>query len=216
MEVDSLYSVLLGGEGKPQRKGTRHFHLLYEGGTQVGRELSLDDLLNKFDQIVLDRVLLSTGLFPVVGGAVAFGDRLVIVQSTPGQGQSTLVEALVEAGGHLYSDRYLLLDMQSAVHPFPLPIKIGDRERIFTPPRDMSHRRVGLVLFADYQESQSWRPRPVQPGQAVLKLFSRSLGWIGPAQMLEILSTAIHKAGCFQSKHSDVQSVVRFVKNKLI
>lgn len=117
--VDHLVSFRLGGAGK--RKGTRHFHLVYDGWTKMGRTENLEEALACFSETVLnlaldlgrDRVTLllpARCLKDADGGAT-----LMFWPEARGEQR-----AQAAADGQLLSSSFVGLDPLGTVLPCPL------------------------------------------------------------------------------------------------
>lgn len=74
-------------------------------------------------QIRIDSYLLErTPYVPIHAGAVAVGERALLVPGMSRTGKSSLVAALIARGAAYLSDEYALLDGDGRVHPYARPL----------------------------------------------------------------------------------------------
>jgi hypothetical protein len=116
--VDELYSFFLG----PDRTGSRvrRYHLIYQNAERLVRTLDLEEALDVLRrQLELTVAMLAPRRLFVRGGAVAWGDRAIVLPGDDADEVEALVDALVEAGGIRYSARYAVFGGHGDVHPYP-------------------------------------------------------------------------------------------------
>src|SRR5262249_208611 len=123
--VDMVYSLKIG---KPsQRKGTRHYNLLYMGAGLMGRSMELEGLFSELEaNLQLLAAYRAEGYLFVHAGAVGWQGQAIVIPGRSFCGKTTLVSALVRAGATYYSDEFTVFDAQGRVHPYPLPLSIRD------------------------------------------------------------------------------------------
>ena len=120
----------------------------------------------------------------VHAGAVACGDRVIVMPGLSRAGKSTLVAALITAGATYFSDEYALFDANGMVHPYPRRFRLRPRYPHDPPgpPVAIPEGRVGsgplpvgLVVAPVYVRGAKWRPRDLSTGEAMLTLFDNTL-----------------------------------------
>jgi hypothetical protein len=181
--VDRLYSLLIGGDGRPP--GTRRFNLLYRDSRLLARSLNLEDV---YSVLTSDLRLYVAEMSPrrvfVHAGAVGWRGRAILIPGRSFSGKTTLVAELVKAGAEYYSDEYAVLDAQGRVHPFPQPLGIRAVGSSRQEPMSVEHlggklgRKplpVGLVVLTGYKPKSRWRPKGLSPGRGALELLANTV-----------------------------------------
>lgn len=181
--VDFLYSVRVATPGKASH--VRRYHLLYGGPARLARSLDLEDVFRELEK---DLQLLVAEAAPrrvfVHAGVVGWRGQAILLPGRSFSGKTTLVSALVRAGGIYYSDEYAVLDARGRVHPYSRPLRV----RVDEPPgvrrvrpEELGGRSgsrplpVGLILFTRYRPGARWRPRALGPGPAALGLLANTV-----------------------------------------
>jgi hypothetical protein len=215
-EVDILYSLRLAAPG--QRKGQRHYHLLYCGSALLARSLELPPLLTTLEQHaeLLTAFRAQDCLF-VHAGVVGWHGQAIVIPGRSMTGKTSLVKALVEAGAVYYSDEFAVLDKTGLVHPYPRPLSIrghnGQPGRK-TPIEELGGEAgseslpVGLIIVTEYQPEAAWRPHQLTPGQALLALMDNTVAARrNPAHSMPILKQAVTGAIALKSKRGEAGDV---------
>jgi hypothetical protein len=214
--VDILYSLRLAPPS--QRKGQRHYHLLYCGSALIARTLALPPLLTTFAKHaeLLTAFRAQDCLF-VHAGVVGWQGRAIVIPGRSMTGKTTLVKALVEAGATYYSDEFAVLDKAGRVQPYPLPLSIrGDNghSACKTPVETLGGEigveplPVGLVIVTKYQPGATWRPRKLTPGQALLALMDNTVAARrNPAHSMPILKQVGTGAVALKGKRGEAAEV---------
>lgn len=176
--VDELYSLFFGADRPDSR--VRRYHLLYEGAERLLRTFDLEEA---FDVLRRHLELAVAARAPrrlfVRGGAVAWGDRAIVLPGEDAEEVEALVDALVEAGGIRYSARYAVFDGHAHVHPYPAK-----------PSRDSVP--VGTIAF---RRRGATHPRVLSPGQTVIGLVGHAVAsHLRPAYALRTLDRAVAHA----------------------
>lgn len=134
-------------------------------------------------------------------------------------GKSTLVSALIEAGGSLLSDEFAVLDDRGRVHPYPRPI--GLRQAPGATPRrcDPGHLAgriearplpIGLVAVTRYAEGARWQPEMLSPGLALLELMDNTVAARAyPARSLDHLMKGLRSATALSSARGEAGVTAR-------
>jgi hypothetical protein len=218
--VDHLYSIWMGGAGP--RSQLRRFHLVYSGGVRLARTLDAEEALDAFEsaQHCYVAEAARSRLF-VHAGVVGWGDRAIVIPGRALAGKTTLVAALVRAGGTYYSDEYAVLDARGRVHPYPTPLSV--REPGSDRPRKVPAAAlggspglpplpVGLVLVTYYRQGAPWRPRPLSAGQAALALLANTVAARRrPSAALATLRRVASQAPAIRGVRGEADNVARAI-----
>lgn len=124
----------------------------------------------------LAQIRLTTGATEVDfvhAGVVLMPGGLVLLPGASKAGKSTLVRALVTAGGRFFSDEYAVIDRAGQVHPYPRAMwtRLSRTRRKSTPAQelgygpDLSPRPIGLTLFTEYRPGAIWNPQPLSQAE---------------------------------------------------
>ena len=119
----------------------------------------------------------------VHAGVVQWRGQAVVVPGRTETGKSSLVMALVNAGGEYFSDEYAVLDREGRVHSYPKPLS---QRREAGPPRlhtaeTLGGRQeapavpMGLTVITRFRDSAAWNPRPITPAEAMVALFDNTV-----------------------------------------
>jgi len=140
----------------------------------------------------------------VHAGVVGWQAGAIVIPGRSMTGKTSLVAALVKAGATYYSDEYAVFDPQGHVHAFPKPLHLrvgqqGEPEKISA---ESLGGRIGtsalpvtLVVATHYDAQARWRPKLLEPGQAVLRLFDNTVDALRrPEGAIDIFARVV--AGC--------------------
>jgi hypothetical protein len=158
---------------------------VFAEGQPIGTGLSAEVAVHVLDAQVRARIaLLAPSHIFVHAGAVALGDRALLLPGPNFSGKSALVAALVTAGATYYSDEYAVLDLQGLVHPYARPLSIRsetDRWGTYTSPESLgggagtAPLRVGLIVATNYVPGAVWAPERGDAGAGALALLANAL-----------------------------------------
>lgn len=224
-EVDILYSLRVGGPG--QRKGVRHYHLVYAGASQLVRTTELDKALKSFEaHIQLLAAYLAEGYLFVHAGVVGWQGEAIVIPGRSFSGKTSLVAALVKAGATYYSDEFTLLDRQGRVHPYPVPLSIRDeagKNARKHPVEQLGGQAgqtplpVGLIVVTNYQAGARWQPRTLSPGRAMLALMDNTVAARkNPEFSLPILQQVAARAKAVKSRRGEAAEVAESLLRCLV
>lgn len=209
IEVDPLKRWVITRDGDPvNRAGLEFDHVL----------LLLESQMRSFV------ALMSPDLIFVHAGAVALGDRLLVMPGYSFAGKTTLVAALVQAGAVYYSDEYALLDEEGLVHAYPRPLSLRnpDRTRVNTPVGEIGGTagedplRIGQIVVTTYKPGSEWQPRELSPGESVLAMLSHTVAaQTRPEQVMRHITRAVDGAVAIESSRGDAESVVPLLLDEL-
>jgi hypothetical protein len=209
--VERLYSLRVGNGPGP---GIRRFTLLYRDATRLARSHDLDAVLGILEsEIQLYLAEHARGRIFVHAGVVGWRGRAVVIPGRSMSGKSTLVDALVRAGGTYYSDEYAVLDARGRVHAHPTPPSPRDGAPAREQPRPEAGATgplpVGLVVITRYRAGARWRPRPLSPGRAGIELLAHTVAARRrPAGALRALARALSGARVLKGIRGEASDLV--------
>lgn len=225
-DVQSLYSLVLGGAG--ERAGVKRYHVLYRDATQLARTFDLEEVRRAFDRDVSMLIGSSSSRRVFVhAGAVAFKGQMILVPGRSFTGKTTLIRALVEAGGVFYSDEFAVLDPQGRVSPWaePLSIRSHGSRRPAEPhsPESLGIEvgravlPVSLVVLTSFEKGRRFRPRKVTRAAGTLGLLEHTLpARRRPRASLRALMAAVSGARILKGTRGEAgeaaRAIVRFVE----
>jgi hypothetical protein len=158
-----------------------------EVATYVASDVDLDLALGLVDTHVTGAIgLRAPDHVFIHAGAVAHDGRMIVMPSAPLTGKTTLVGALVRAGGTYYSDRFAVIDSEGRVCPYTTPLRLygdygagpTDNGASSGPPTGEEPLPVGAVVLTSYRPGAEWQPRQLSRGESLVKLISQTI----PAQ----------------------------------
>ncbi len=218
--VRRLYSLRVAPEG---RRARRRYHVLYMNARRIEKSSDLDYILGRLEAdlqlYIAERAV--RRVF-VHAGVVAFGDRAVILPGSTMTGKTTLVEALLRAGGTYYSDEYAVFSEAGRVYPFAKPLSVRTRGVYEAPEPRMPQThgwpvgekpvRPGLVVLTRYAEGVRFRPRRVSPGRAVLAMLEHTVpARRRPRASLTTLQRVVARVPVWQGRRGDADEAVETV-----
>lgn len=154
----------------------------------------------------------------VHAGVVGWKGKAIVIPGSTFSGKSTLVAALVQAGGTYYSDEFAVVDPVGHVHPYLQPIQLRDAHGLRDPvaaakvPVAVVREAltVRLVLVTRYRRSGRWRPRPISPGAGFLALLANTVSARrDPKRALEYLARMLAGASVIKGTRGEASSAVR-------
>ncbi len=168
-----------GTEETPSRRPQR---LLLDGKTVVTARRP-DDLLDRFEHELLAAIVARTRRVVLHAGVVVYRRRAVLLPGRSFCGKSTLVQALVTAGGSYYSDDLAPIDQWGRVHAVPkrLALRQGARHASTVEAEELGWRPgcpprpVGLIVLCRYRPAATFAPCHLSPGKGTLALFRHTV-----------------------------------------
>jgi hypothetical protein len=148
----------------------------------------------------------------VHAGAVADGNRAILMPGMSFAGKTTLVRALVKAGAVYYSDEFAVLDEAGRVHPYARPLYFRPSDG---PPVDLQVEelggvagvgplRVGLVIATRYRPGAEWQPRELSAGAGVLAMLEHTVpAQVRPEQTMRVLRKAMEGAVALEGERDE-------------
>ncbi|MGE0488666.1 MAG: hypothetical protein AB7S38_05595 [Vulcanimicrobiota bacterium] len=200
-EVDVLLSLIEGKSAR--RKGVKNYHIVYDAWSRIARTMDFDEALATFESGLRlrlathcpERLFLSC---PVV----SWKGKAVFILGETGSGVSTLIDALVEAGGEVFSKEFALIDSEGMVCSFDRP--------------ERSPIEPGMILLPRYEEGRHFRPGKLTAGKAALELFVKvPSAQLNPARALGRLALLAGAAPAFRGRRGEADQVIRFIERKL-
>lgn len=161
----------------------------------------------------------------VHAGVVAFGRQAVVIPGDSMSGKTTLVSALLRAGGTYYSDEFAVVDARGMIHPFRQPLGMrrpGSRMQTDVPASRLTRRlgrvpvRAALLVSTSFVDGRRWRPTPLSRGEAVMALVGNSAGVRRtPARGLAVLTRAASTLVGLQGPRGDADETAALIVDYL-
>jgi hypothetical protein len=151
-------------------------------------------------------------------GAVADGQRAIVMPGRSFAGKTTLVRSLVESGAVYYSDEFAVLDEMGHVHPYAKPLSFRPPDGV---PVDYQVHQlggvagedpvpVGLVVAAHFRPGAQWDPHPLSPGAGALTLLEHAVpAQERPEQTIRHISRAIADATILRGDRGEADETAR-------
>ena len=178
-----------------------HYQLLRED-EPLGPTVELEVALAMLDACVCSEVAQrAQGALLIQGGAVALGDRALVLPGRSFSGTSTLIQELVAHGATFVSDDYALLDEQG---------------RVSSSGAELAPRRVGLLAATIFVPGAPWLPHELGPAEAALILLSHSVTLRDdPARTMEVVRYATAGASALESERGEAAEVASRLLERL-
>ncbi len=214
--VDEIFSVWVARDARPGSNRGAGLARIYAGRQRIARLSTLPSARAVLESAMRLRVAaLSRQLVFVHAGAVAWGDRAILLPGRSQSGKTRLVAALVAAGAAYLSDEFAPLDGDGRVHPFPKPLTIRregacDLDARRCSAEELGGRNacgplpVGLVALAEFRDGASWRPARLSRGLGVLELLAHTVpARLRPEAALQALERALAEAGVLKGERGE-------------
>ena len=165
-DYDTVYSV----NSIPSKSSSHTIYQLERDGADVGSYRSLSRICRELESDMHFRVALAARDFLFVhAGVVQWKGQAVVVPGRTETGKSSLIMALVDAGGNYFSDEYAVLDREGRVHSYP---KSLSQRRDGGPPRLHTAEALGgqqeapampmdFTLITRFRDGATWNPRRI-------------------------------------------------------
>lgn len=159
-------------------------------------------------------------------GAVAVGDRALVLPGLSFSGKTTLVEALIRQGATYYSDEYALLDDAGRLHPYPKPLSIRSLGATRATPGPTTETlaadigaevgdrplRIELIASMTYRPGASWKPRVLSPAGGALALLSHAVtARDAPDRVLPTVRNAAQSARALEGERGEADAAAGFM-----
>jgi hypothetical protein len=141
-------------------------------------------------------------------GAVEIDGRAFVFPGSSGYGKSVLVTRLVEAGCGYLSDEWAVISPEGTVFPLSKPIRLRvPGGNSYVRPSGVSTPGgfpCAAFVFTKFVQDARWDPRPISPGQAVLRSIPEVVRCSDASQQtLEALTRATSGAVCIRSRRGE-------------
>ena len=178
---DTVYSVK---RISPPSSSDHAEYRLTRDGVGIGSFRSLSLVCRELESDMHFRVALAARDFLFVhAGVVQWKGQAIVVPGRTETGKSSLVMALVNAGGQYFSDEYAVLDREGRVHPYPKPLS---QRREGGPPRLQSPKALGgeegapavpmgLAVITRFRDGAAWNPQRISKAQVMMALFENTV-----------------------------------------
>lgn len=197
-DYDTVYAVKI----VPRRSSSDDpRYQLTRDGASIGSSRSLSKIGRELESDMHFRVALAARDFLFVhAGVVQWKGQAIVVPGRTETGKSSLVMALVNAGGEYFSDEYAVLDYQGRVHAYPKPLS---QRRDGRPPRLHTSAELGgqeeapavpmgLTVITRFRDGAVWNPRRTTPARSMIALFDNTVvARSEPEFALTVLANAV-------------------------
>lgn len=194
------------------------FSLTASGSTWCGRSATalVVELQTRLDSHLLTR----TPYIPIHAGAVALGDRALLVPGMSRAGKSTLVAALIANGATYLSDEYALLDAEGRIHPYarPLLLRVPGRlpeERTAVPARRLttaigsSATHLCAIAALRYSDDAELSLERVPSSEGMLYLLQNTPRAVsGDGRTVAAVMRATRMAQVYRGERGDAEAAV--------
>jgi len=213
-EYDTVYSV----EKTPSRSSSNDGRFeLTRDGVGVGSFPSLAITCRELESDVHFQVALAARDFLFVhAGVVQWKGQAVVVPGRTETGKSSLVMALVRAGGQYFSDEYAVLDREGRVHAYPKPLserRDGRSPRLHSAEElggqhDAPAVPMGLAVITRFRDGAAWNPQPVSKAQVMMALFDNTVvARSQPEFALSVLAKAVEGTGGLEGDRGEASEM---------
>ena len=217
--VDRLFSVL----SKNTKTGEQRFNLYWDH-MLFGKELSHEDMLDKFDAIASLAVAeLSDEKLFVHAGVVGWKGKAILIPGKSHSGKTTLVKELVKCGATYYSDEFAIIDKQGYVIAYPKPLSVrepGISKQRDVPVEDIGGKigdkrlPVGLVVVSQYKKMAKWKPTALTPGNGLLAILDNThSAQRAPERAIEILRKVTESSHILNGNRGEARKVAPMILN---
>ena len=213
-DYDTVYTVK---RIPPPSSSNLAKYQLSRDGVAVGSSRSLSDVRVELESDMHFRVALFARDFLFVhAGVVRWKGQAVVVPGRTQTGKSSLIMALVHAGGKYFSDEYAVLDREGRVHPYPKPLS---QRREGRPPRlhtaeelgfeqEVPAVPMGLTVITRFRDGAAWNPRRISKAQVVMALFDNTVvARSRPEFALTVLAKAVEGAGGLEGDRGEASEM---------
>ncbi|MCH7532264.1 MAG: hypothetical protein IIB36_10980 [Gemmatimonadetes bacterium] len=201
-DSDTVYSV----ESVPPRSVSDHTkYRLTRDGVGIGSCRSLSQVCRELESDMHFQVALAARDFLFVhAGVVQWKGQAVVVPGRTETGKSSLVMALVNAGGEYFSDEYAVLDREGRVHAYPKPLsqrREGGPPRLHTAEalggqQEAPAVPMGLTVITRFRDGATWNPQRITKARAMMALFENTVvARSRPEFALSVLAKAVTGTG---------------------
>lgn len=213
-DYDTVYSV----KRIPPRSNSDYTsYQLTRDGVGIGSYLRLSEVCRELESDMHFRVALAARDFLFVhAGVVQWKGQAVVVPGRTETGKSSLVMALVKAGGEYFSDEYAVLDHEGRVHAYPKPLsqrREGGPPRLHTAEALGGQQQapavpMGLTVITRFRDGAAWNPRRITQAQAMVALFANTVvARSRPEFALAVLAKAVKDTGGLEGDRGEASEM---------
>lgn len=195
---------------------------VYEGDslwTRAADDEKLRHRLQQLTQLVLTEN--STHVTFLHAGVVRFRERLVMIPGPSKSGKSSLVQALVQAGGRFYSDEFAVLDDRGLAHSYPRPMwtRVTRKQRKPTPASELGWSAelgpepLRVLLLTEYQPGAHWDPRRLSLDEAIHACLEQVQGPHRETARRR-LQRALQECASYRGVRGEASEVVRWLSDQ--
>ena len=180
-DYDTVYSV----KSVPPRSSSDHTrYQLTRDGVGIGSSRNLSNVCRELESDMHFRVALAARDYLFVhAGVVQWKGQAIIVPGRTETGKSSLVMALVRAGGEYFSDEFAVLDLEGQVHAYPKPLsqrREGGPPRLHTAEalggrQEAPAAPMGLIVITRFRDGAAWSPQRISKARAMVALFDNTV-----------------------------------------
>ena len=213
-DYDTVYSV----NSIPSKSSSHTIYQLERNGADVGSYRSLSRIGRELESDMHFRVALAARDFLFVhAGVVRWKGQAVVVPGRTETGKSSLIMALVHAGGGYFSDEYAVLDRAGRVHAYPKPLS---QRRDVGPPllhtaKALGYRGgeeavpVGLTVITKFRDGAVWKPQRISKAQVMMALFDNTVvARSRPEFALAVLAKAVEGTAGLEGDRGEAGEMV--------
>ena len=213
-DYDTVYSV----EKIPSRTSSDYPEVhLTRDDVGIGSFPSLSMACRELQSAIHFQVALAARDFLFVhAGVVQWKGQAVVVPGRTETGKSSLVMALVNAGGQYFSDEYAVLDREGRVHAYPKPLserRKGGPPRLH-PARALGGREdapavpMGLTVITRFRDGAEWNPQPVSKARVMMTLLDNTVvARSQPEFALSVLAKAVESTAGLEGDRGEASGM---------
>jgi hypothetical protein len=226
----------------PSPDRNKCYSIYHDGRIAVdyGRELRHEkhsEITKVLENIVLGFSIIRaarSGLFaPFHSGAVGKNGKGALIVGKENEGKSTLTLELISNHGCSYfSDEVGLFDANDTMCPFPKTISYTpgiirhdeawatrrfEKEHHVAVPKERHGERadLGVIIFVQYREDINPELRPMERGDALVRLLNSNIGMASSHGTVERVAGFVNAAESYELRHSDAGRAAQMVVNLL-
>ncbi len=213
-DYDTVYSVK---RISPRSSSDHTRYQLTRDGVGIGSSRSLSKVCRELESDMHFRVAVAARDFLFVhAGVVQWKGQAVVVPGRTETGKSSLVMALVNAGGEYFSDEYAVLDREGRVHAYPKPLsqrREGGPPQLHTAEalggqQEAPAVPMGLTVITRFRDGAAWNPRRITQAQAMVALFDNTVvARNRPEFALAVLAKAVKGTGGLEGDRGEASEM---------
>ena len=221
-DYDTVYNVT---RISPPSSSDHTKYQLTRDGVGIGSSRSLSEVCHELESDMHFQVALAARDFLFVhAGVVQWKGQAVVAPGRTETGKSSLVMALVNAGGEYFSDEYAVLDREGRVHPYPKPLsqrREGGLPRLHTAEalggqQEAPAVPMGLTVITRFRDGAAWNPRQISKAQVMMALFDNTVvARSRPEFALTVLAKAVKGTGGLEGDRGEASEMALTLLDEL-